>query len=72
MAELKPCPFCGGMPIFMEERSLRWEGVESRISVKCYHCGCRTNGLKEGEMYGERTAKEVVERVWNRRVGDGT
>ena len=71
MAELKPCPFCGGMAIYLEERALRWEGMEARISVKCYNCGCRTNSLKEGEIYGERTAKEVVERVWNRRHKDG-
>ncbi len=68
MAELKPCPFCGGRPIV---------GTTTRgSSILCSRCGVRMEYLRmDGQYSSIATAKRwtypTVEMKWNRRAGDG-
>ena len=55
MAELKPCPFCGGKAVAYKDPSCL---VTIRYKAICEDCS--------GQMY-RGTKKEVVE-AWNRRV----
>ena len=54
MAELKPCPFCGGEALC---NPFRWLGFTSYY-VKCEECKASTNNFDH--------AKEAI-RAWNRR-----
>ena len=58
MAELKPCPFCGGEAILDMDESWYWEW-----QVFCPHCEAT-----QGHFINEQAAREA----WNRRVGDTT
>ena len=51
MAELKPCPFCGGEAEVISEN--RWD----RAYVRCYICRCQTAELKT----------DFAIKVWNTR-----
>ena len=68
MAELKPCPFCGG------EASLRrgWGSdppVSYRVAyVKCSNCGIMTKHYTTDGYYGEKWSDEQIAEVWNRRA----
>lgn len=65
MAELKPCPFCGGETIDVcEEGKLFGKSAYARtyIFVRCRKCYARTG------VYG--TKPKAIE-VWNRRAEDG-
>ena len=55
MAELKPCPFCGG-------RKLSVHGWSNQYWVECYSC--------ETEGPSGETQDEAIE-SWNRRAEDG-
>ena len=61
--KLKPCPFCGGVPVIH---------VENGVRVVCPHClgssKCLVDGYSAGHPRGEATYS-VVE-AWNRRVGE--
>lgn len=64
MAELKPCPFCGGMPELIVESSYDAAGlyaVENYYSIACTRCFARS-----GRIYNKEKAKEA----WNRRAGE--
>lgn len=68
MAELKPCPFCGGeasevINILEADPEMALAGVtEDNWKVLCLKClGC--GGIR-------RTAEEAIE-AWNRRAEDG-
>ena len=63
MAELKPCPFCGGKPTLMDFVQ-RWFFREPKVYyyVQCCCCGGRS-GLDENAL--------VVAERWNRRAEDG-
>lgn len=55
MAELKPCPFCGGEAAFLGTTS----------TIKCKQCGgafIATNPV---------VARMEIAAAWNRRVNDG-
>ena len=58
MAELKPCPFCGGKAEVCEDGSWYWEWE--------VHC---LNDIRHRIEY-YHTEKEAIE-AWNRRVEDG-
>ena len=64
MAELKPCPFCGGKAL-LEEFTVR-KGFES-----CIVCsGCLVTMLTI-TYDTEEEAREAVIEDWNRRAEDG-
>lgn len=80
MAELKPCPFCGG------EAEIAYGNIYiSRVvSVRCTKCRAKTNfvwidhpnmsytgGLDESTRYTEQQAENRAIEAWNRRAGDG-
>lgn len=58
MDELKPCPFCGGMPQTVVD-----DETEEKIGVKCFSCGGCIDSEKD-------TLDEAIE-AWNRRASDG-
>ncbi len=64
MAELKPCPFCGGRADVSidSEPVVDTEGRRWAYTVVCNRC-CATSGL----TYLPQKAIEV----WNRRAGNG-
>lgn len=55
MAELKPCPFCGG-------KAKHFQNTIFGYFVGCTKCRMRT------DYYG---SKGSATRAWNRRVGNG-
>ena len=59
MAELKPCPFCGGSAYDHVKYSVHTH--KTRHVVKCTKC----NAIME-----YRNERAVIE-AWNRRAGDG-
>ena len=60
MSDLKPCPFCGGLPIFRDEETGLF-GSKVLFYVVCPVCGVRTQK--------ERVINVVIS-AWNRRVGE--
>lgn len=73
MDRLKPCPFCGGMPLFLEER--KWVARTDRykdvfLSVCCTKCGCRTSGALVTDVENDDDRKDMAAVAWNRRVRD--
>lgn len=60
MAELKPCPFCGGKP-FVSAR-LPYFGETLTVAVVCEDC----NAASKHKV----NEKDAIE-AWNRRVEDG-
>lgn len=59
MAELKPCPFCGGEADVVDN--------EVFVDVSCRNHRCR--GWADTLMYDSKN--EAIE-AWNRRAEDGT
>ena len=60
--ELKPCPFCGGMGIFVYHKY-------NYVAVQCFDCGARTSyfAFLEGIPTNETVAKADAAERWNRR-----
>ena len=58
MAELKPCPFCGGEADIIDN--------EYYVDVSCRNYRCR--GFADSLMF--ESEEEAIE-AWNRRVEDG-
>ena len=56
---LKPCPFCGGQDIFVDEDD------------KTFHCGCRKCGARTWYVWkwkiGNKQAKKSAIALWNTR-----
>ena len=79
MAELKPCPFCGGEGEVSDVISFRRDGK----TIKCTKCGARSKyvfidspildytGLNESTRYTEEQAVQIVTDLWNSRAEDG-
>ena len=59
MAELKPCPFCGGGAVVIDN------GCFVDVSCKNFHC----RGWEDILMF--KSKEEAIE-AWNRRAEDGT
>ena len=57
MADLKPCPFCGGKAFIM-----------SYHSIKDAYCICKSCKVR---MPNSPTRQKAIE-AWNRRAEDGT
>ena len=60
MAELKPCPFCGGKARLF---------VNGGVRVICSKCYAGTKILTDNMGY-ESNAVETVVEAWNRRAGE--
>lgn len=60
MAELKPCPFCGGIP------TMEYDDYFQGWIVVCENKKCRIRPMTDYHI-----KKGVVTREWNRRAEDG-
>ena len=78
MAELKPCPFCGG------EAEIHYQPMymDMGVCVRCTECNARSRFIlydcKYAFYHGEQDvyitqgqATTDVENLWNRRVDNG-
>ena len=68
MAELKPCPFCGGKP-YMAQNYL------GQKYVRCPECGAVVWGKDTDDWristIGEKKAEKAAADAWNRRADNG-
>lgn len=74
-SEMKPCPFCGGVDVFV-----KYNGSKNGLFyyVECETCGGRTKGVcrpwrdvpeKEADPHEwDCQQAMMVSRLWNRRV----
>lgn len=72
MAELKPCPFCGGKP-YLEKRHRAFINAETtRVAfVRCKDCEARTKRfplVDFGHTSSSEEANKAAIEAWNRRV----
>ena len=65
MAELKPCPFCGGCA---SAHHLAYKTGVEYMQVKCTKCGAMSMDIPASVEY---CARQTAIEAWNRRVGDG-
>ena len=63
MAELKPCPFCGGIPTdpFYYDPYDGYQGDLHSYIIRCTNCRAEIE---------KRTEEQAIE-AWNRRAEDG-
>ena len=65
MAELKPCPFCGG------DGSMSINMKEKIVFGSCWVCGARGSVIQyKGDIPSEKDIDEA-QATWDRRAGDG-
>ena len=75
MAELKPCPFCGGKP-YLETRHRAFINAKTtRVAfVRCTECEARTQRVPLTDFgctsYSFKANEKAIE-AWNRRAEDG-
>lgn len=62
MADLKPCPFCGGNAELIKDH---WNGI---VYVKCKECDCRCGRIGVSEDY---SATDKAVEAWNKRKSHG-
>lgn len=70
MAELKPCPFCGGKNIRINAYGFGYYAIEC---LDCYVETARYKSVSkylEGNLPIEKKAKKAIE-AWNRRADNG-
>ena len=61
MAELKPCPFCGG------EAYYSTENFGAKVWVRCCVCGVQTSRYDTNEIVDGKDGKAWATTTWNRR-----
>ena len=77
MAELKPCPFCGGTKLKIDSKRTFQHGKTRHcsVTVRCMKCHARgpVVGIQmPNRQYNEREICEsAVIEAWNRRVDNG-
>ena len=76
MAELKPCPFCGGTVSIAEtgDSITRWYFITRGNSKRKANCRCRVFMESEefvpySDGFGKIAKKMLIE-AWNRRAGE--
>lgn len=67
--ELKPCPFCGSLNVFLQEDT--FAKCDAYYYIKCCNCGARGPRLESswecGFGYEHDEAEEIVSKEWNER-----
>lgn len=63
MAELKPCPFCGGTKLKIDRKSrlAGWNGLDKRVEMHTYSVRCNTCHARGGAVGGR-----VMNDPWTR------
>lgn len=62
MNELKPCPFCGGKAVHLDDEN-----------IYCYHCGVTfllDDFIYRGEAEDYEEARQMAIESWNRRADE--
>lgn len=74
MADLKPCPFCGGEPRLIIQNRTVIKGIVMRnCYVHCLNCDARGERFLEGETVAEhKEARQKAKDAWNRRFNEST
>ena len=65
MSKKKPCPFCGSENLY---HKLVLESYQASQRVTCRNCGAQGPEAIEDVASGERAAKGVATKGWNRRA----
>lgn len=76
MAELKPCPFCGGKDIELSIKKTRYPfWYTSMLCTKCNCYGARTRVTVEGtgwisrdDIVNSENTRRIAIEAWNRRT----
>ena len=82
MAELKPCPFCGGTKLKVDSKrsnNTRWKDGKRFsshvVTVRCNRCFARGPAtsvlLGSHEYAATRKGEDAAIEAWNRRAEDG-
>ena len=71
MAELKPCPFCGGNARMKHGYPNRQCKSLRQAVVQCEVCKCRTVTYKQLPYQSWKDVDRIAEEAWNRRAEDG-
>lgn len=51
MSDLKPCPFCGGEPVFfIHERQSGSNGIGYGFSIRCNRCGATNPNTRQSVL----------------------
>lgn len=63
MADLKPCPFCGGTKLKIDRKSrlARWNGLDMRVEMHTFSVRCNTCHARGGTAGGR-----VIYTPWTR------
>ena len=70
MAELKPCPFCGGEAEYV---NFSYHNPETMTGVPSCYVKCTKCGVRTGKFVSADTTfsyKDTATRCWNERVVD--
>ena len=71
MAELKPCPFCGGTKIVVDTiANIEMIDEPNDYEISHYIAVCCFNSRGCGSSTGAWESKELAIRAWNRRAQD--
>lgn len=78
MAELKPCPFCGGTKLKIDsKRTFQYGGKKHcSVTVRCMKCHARSPvvgiNMPDGRYNEREICESAVIEAWNRRGDNDT
>ncbi len=70
MAELKPCPFCGGEAKLKHGFPGQQQQGMRQATVQCKTCGCRTVTYRQFPYEPWKNVDEYAIFVWNKRTAE--